>query len=82
MQSVGKRSRRWRPVRAGSKQLSKLAEENKYDPALKEAIAAALHGSSDRRTSRSAGAQAVPAAAGKDNKPLPPLTELASAKGT
>ncbi len=31
--------------RAGSKQLATLAEENKYDPSLKEALAAALHAS-------------------------------------
>jgi putative heme-binding domain-containing protein len=66
--------------RAGSKQLSTLAEENKYDPALKEAIAAALHGSADPDT-RALAARLFPLAPGKDNKPLPPLSELITRKG-
>jgi putative heme-binding domain-containing protein len=66
--------------RAGSKQLTTLAEENKFDPALKEAVAVALHGSPDPDT-RALANKLFPLAPGKDNKPLPPLAELATRKG-
>jgi putative heme-binding domain-containing protein len=66
--------------RAGSKQLSTLAEENKYDPSLKEAFAAALHSSTDADTQALAN-RLFPLPPGKDSKPLPPLSELSSRKG-
>ena len=66
--------------RAGLRQVSTLAEENKYDPALKEAVAAALHSSADPDT-RALAAKLFPLPPGKDNKPLPSLAELATRKG-
>jgi len=66
--------------RAGVYQLSRLAESNKYDPVLKESIAAALHGAADPET-RALAAKLFPLAPAKDDKPLPPLTELSARKG-
>ncbi len=66
--------------RAGSKQLATIAEEGKFDPALKESLAAALHNSPDRDT-RALAEKLFPLPPGKDNKPLPPLSELAVRKG-
>jgi putative heme-binding domain-containing protein len=66
--------------RAGSKQLSSMAEDKSYEPVLKEALAAALHGSQDRET-RALAERLFPLAPGKDNKPLPPVSELITRKG-
>ena len=66
--------------KAGAKELSAMAESKPFDESLVPAVSAALHGSSNEEV-RAIAARLFPLPAGKDSKPLPPLSDLAKMKG-
>ncbi|AMV22579.1 PVC-type heme-binding CxxCH protein [Planctomyces sp. SH-PL14] len=68
-------------IRQGAEDLLKLAEEKKYDPSLKDALASALSGAQWNDVRQKAAA-IFPAPPSKNNEPVPPLDQLVKRNGT
>ena len=64
----------------GAKRIIELAEQGKLDESLASAAAFPLNASSDK-TIQAKAAKLFPLPPTKDNKPLPPITELVKARG-
>ncbi len=67
-------------VNNAAMELVKLADEEKLDPELTQAVAAALH-SAPSRQAREQAARLFPLPPSKDNIPTPPISELLALKG-
>ena len=67
-------------AKPGAEALQKWAQDGDYDPALKEAIAAALHTAQWPEVKAEA-AKLFPLPPGKDSEPLPSIEELAGRTG-
>lgn len=67
-------------VNGGAKQLAELVEQKKLDPALTDAVAAALHSAPSRAT-RELASRLFPLPPVKEGQPLPPISQLVSMKG-
>ena len=68
-------------TKAGATAVLSLAEKHAFDDSFTPALAAALQTAPLTDDQRATVAKLFPAPAGKDAKPLPPLTELAKLKG-
>jgi putative membrane-bound dehydrogenase-like protein len=68
-------------VRSTAEQLLKRAGENKYDPALKDALAGTL-ASVQWNDLRQQAAKIFPAPPSKNNEPVPPLDQLVARNGS
>ena len=68
-------------TKPGATEILKLAEAKAFDDTFAPALAAALSLAPLDETQRAVVAKLFPPPAGKDAKPLPPLTELAKLKG-
>lgn len=67
-------------IRQGAVNLSDLAENGNYDPALKDALAATLH-TVQWNDIKEKAARLFPLPEGKDAEPLPPVEELLTRQG-
>ena len=67
--------------KAGATEILKLAESKAFDDTFAPALSAALQAAPLDNAQKSLVAALFPAPAGKDSKPLPPLSELAKLKG-
>ena len=67
-------------IRQGAEELNKLAQERKFDPALKDAFASTL-ASVQWNDIKQQAAKVFPAPPSKNNEPVPPLDQLVQRKG-
>ncbi len=68
-------------TKAGATEVLKLAESKAFDDTFAPALSAALQAAPLDDSQKQLVAKLFPAPAGKDSKPLPPLSELAKLKG-
>jgi putative membrane-bound dehydrogenase-like protein len=68
-------------TKAGATEVLKMVEANAFNESFTPALAAALSTAPLDAAQKATVAKLFPAPAGKDSKPLPPLTELANLKG-
>ena len=67
-------------IRQGAVALAEMAQQNQYEPTLKEALAATLH-TVQWRDLKQRAAELFPLPPGKDSEPIPPIEELAQRSG-